>query len=104
MLKLLLFTSDTCPDCKIMKNLLSDLKSKIKFDLMEINISVDLTTALQYQVATVPTLIMIEFIDKPQMDIWDYKKPLNFNMVQHELSSGNIINKNYLIDRIIGCN
>lgn len=64
MLRLLDFYTDTCPPCKVQKEVLKELKSDIQVEY--VNCSENMTLAQKYQVMSVPTLVIVDGDDEKE--------------------------------------
>jgi glutaredoxin len=51
-----IFTTPTCPKCPEAKALVKEIRRHYEFDVDEIDLSRDLLTGLQYQVASAPSI------------------------------------------------
>lgn len=83
MFKLILFTNEKCIHCKTIKAMLNELKKEIDFELTEVDTGKDLVTALQYNIATVPSLVIIDGCSMP-----------------HIVTRGEVPDKGFLLQRI----
>lgn len=57
-MKVIRFTASWCQPCKIMKNMLDEIKPTIPFEVVDIDVNPEL--AADYSIRSIPTLIMVD--------------------------------------------
>jgi glutaredoxin len=59
-MKLIVFTKKDCPNCPYAKKIAKDVAEELGLEFEEIDVEKDLITALQYNVASTPSIALDE--------------------------------------------
>ena len=62
-MKLLLFTMEKCPNCPLAKKVVKEVAEELGIELEEVDIEKDMLKALQYSVASAPSLVLVRNAD-----------------------------------------
>ncbi len=57
-MKLIVFTKKDCPNCPLAKKIAKEIAEELNLEFEEIDIEEDLITALQYNVASTPSIAL----------------------------------------------
>ena len=57
-----IFTTPTCPRCPEAKAIINEISKKYNLQIDEIDLSKDMITGLQYQVASAPSVAVNDFV------------------------------------------
>ncbi len=58
-MKLLLFTMEKCPNCPLAKKVVKEVAEELGIELEEVDVEKDMLKALQYSVASTPSLVLV---------------------------------------------
>ncbi len=58
-MKLLLFTKKDCPNCPLAKKVVKEVAEELGIELEEVDAEEDMLKALQYSVASTPSLVLV---------------------------------------------
>lgn len=59
-MKLLLFTMEKCPNCPLAKKVAKEVAEELGIELEEVDVEKDRLKALQYSVASTPSLVLVK--------------------------------------------
>ncbi len=57
-MKLIVFTKENCPNCPYVKKVAKEVAEELEIEYEEIDVEKDMITALQYNVASTPSIVL----------------------------------------------